>query len=152
MNAMTIIKGLPLWVRHTPFCPLRAAGLPPDYIPNNARDYFRACFAWAEVIMPHLKRAYKLAQREAKIRKEFKDLYEAAPLQLKEQFPASTYQDHQARLAFIKAYTNLTTITPPGFGSQNAQATYHAQRGLFKVNRKRAATQPILTPKEVQRR
>ena len=152
MNAMTLIKGLPLWIRHTPFCPLRAAGLPPDYIPNNARDYFRACFAWAEVIMPQLTRAYKLANREAKIRKEFKDLYEASPLQMKEQFPANTYQCPQARLAFIKAYTNLTTITPPGFGSQNVSEAYHAQRGLFKINRKRAAAQPILTPKEVQRR
>ena len=152
MNAMTLIKGLPLWIRHTPFCPLRAAGLPPEYIPSNARDYFRACFAWAEVIMPHLKRAYKLANREAKIRKEFKDLYESAPLQLKEQFPANTYQCPQARRAFIKAYTNLATITPPGFGSQNASASYHAQKGLFKINRKRAAAQPILTPKEVQRR
>ena len=152
MNATTLIKGLPLWVRHTPFCPLKAAGLPPDYIPDNARDYFRACFAWAEVIMPQLKRAYKLANREAKIRKEFKELYEASPLQLKEQFPANAYQCPQARRAFIKAYTNLTTITSPGFGSQNASVIYRAQRGLFKLNRKRLANQPILTSKEVQRR
>ena len=133
------IKRLPLWIRHTPYCPLKALRIHPDYIPTDAGHYFAFLFAFRELpeVQAAIYRALSFSTKETEARKEFRKFWNEAPLALRDRFPSNVYQTQRGRNEFYRAYNRLERYpSPAGFGSDNAPHGYHVQRQVFKLRRR----------------
>lgn len=140
----TLIKQLPAWIRHTNYCPLKAAGLPADYFQyETAKDYFTALHAWGGILSKEIKAAVKFAAKEQQERTAFRPIYESAPLSIRGLFPKDVWQTAQGRAAFVKRLT-LPAALPEGFGVRNAPPEHKSQRKVFKPKLRTLKRQPVL--------
>ena len=138
-----IIKSLPRWIRHTGYCPLKRMGFVTMPFSGRAvsrahcREYFALLFGFYR-ISPEMRRYIREAAdwtaKEKAARLEFKTVYQAAPLAVRDAFPNDVYQTHEGRKAFIKRLLSLAVRpSPPGFGKANADAEYHPARQVFRI-------------------
>ena len=114
------IKSLPSWIRFTDFCPLKLAKIPRRSF-NGRREYFAVLFQNKD--NPAVQRAINVALAKSKIetaeREAFKRAFNAAPVHIREQFPADAYQNPNMRLKFahmMKRYNDSSSHAAYGWG------------------------------------
>ena len=138
-----IIKSLPRWVQHTDYCPLKRMGFVTMPFSGRSvsrahcREYFTLLFGFYQVspeMRRYIREAAAWAAKEKAARLEFKAVYQAAPLAVRDAFPNDVYQTAKGRKAFIKRLLSLTVWpSPPCFGKDNADAKYHPARQMFRI-------------------
>ena len=138
-----IIKSIPRWIQNTDYCPLKRMGFVTMPFSGRSvsrahcREYFALLFGFYQVspeMRRYIREAADWAAKEKAVRLEFKNIYQAAPLAVRDAFPNDVYQTPEGRKAFIKRLLSLAVWpSPPGFGKDNADAKYHPARQIFRT-------------------